>query len=187
MDQSGQEFSDKGIVEYILKGNKDAYTLLVEKYKDVLYRISISAVCDCDAAEDITQEAFLIAYKNLLRLNNPSSFKAWLIGITRNLCRDYKRKQIDAPISLDYLSEQAIEIPEQKKTNEIDKDLFSLVKKTIMGLPENYREIMLLRYNDDTSYEKICEILGISMSAVKSRIYHAKKEIIKKLEKEGII
>ena len=82
MAQSMDNLLDKEIVERVIVGDKDLYGVLVDRYSGLVYRLALNILADCDAAEDVTQEAFMIAYENLQCLGNPSSFASWIAVIT---------------------------------------------------------------------------------------------------------
>jgi RNA polymerase sigma-70 factor (ECF subfamily) len=179
------DLSDKQLVERVIGGDKASYGALVDKYSNLVYRRALTLVKDCDAAMDVTQQSFLIGYESLDRLRNPSSFAQWIAGITKNLCRGVQKERKDTPLSLDALAEVGIEPGDPGTINLQEKELTEALSRIINGLGEKYREVLDLRCTRDFSYEKIADFLGISMSAVKSRLYHAKKEILKKLKREG--
>lgn len=177
--------SDKQIVEKVTNGDKGAYGVLVDRHGNLVYRLALNILRDCDAAMDVIQEAFTIGYESLDRLKNPSSFASWIAGITKNLCRHVQKERKNSPLSLDHLADIGIE-PGGPGTPDLgEQELLLAMRKVIGRLPETYREILELRCSTDFSYQKIADFLGISMSAVKSRLYHAKKEILKRLKKEG--
>ena len=185
MAQSMNNLSDKQIVERVISGDKESYGLLVDRHGHLVYRLALNILRDCDAAMDVTQEALTIGYESLDRLRNPSSFASWIAGITKNLCRHVQKERKNTPLSLDHLADIGIEPGDPGTVDLAEQELLLAMRKVIGRLPETYREILELRCSEDFSYKKIADFLGISMSAVKSRLYHAKKEILKRLEKEG--
>jgi RNA polymerase sigma-70 factor (ECF subfamily) len=185
--QSMNDLSDKQLVERVIGGDKASYGALVNKYSTLVYRRALTMLKDCDAAMDVTQQCFLIGYENLDRLRNPSSFAHWIAGITKNLCRGVQKKQKDSPLSLDALAEVGIEPGDPGTIDLQERELREALDRIISRLREKHREVLDLRCTRDFSYEKIADFLGISMSAVKSRLYHAKKEVLKKLKREGWI
>jgi RNA polymerase sigma-70 factor (ECF subfamily) len=177
--------SDKQIVEKVANGDKESYGVLVDRHGSLVYRLALNILRDCDAAMDVMQEAFMIAYETMDRLRNPSSFASWIAGITKNLCRHVQKERKNTPLSLDYLADIGIEPGDPGTVDVADKELLLALRSTINKLPQMYREILDLRCTKNFSYQKIAEFLSISMSAVKSRLYRAKKEILKRFKKEG--
>ncbi|MFB3896187.1 MAG: RNA polymerase sigma factor [bacterium] len=176
------KLTDQQIVEQVLAGNKDSFGLLLDRYQNLVYRLAVGILKDCAAAEDAAQEAFMIAYQNLDTIRNPAAFGAWIAAITRHHC--FKLVQKEAAIYLDDI-EQLPAIDESEDI--LDKEQKMMLRKVIESLPAKYREIIDLRYFEGCSYLELSSFLGISMDAVKSRLYHAKKEMIKLLQKEGLV
>jgi len=83
-----EQISDREAVTQVLKGDKESYGILLERYKNLVYRVALNALGDCDQAEDVVQETFMRAYQNLERLHNPDIFGFWLSGIAKNICRN---------------------------------------------------------------------------------------------------
>ena len=185
--QSMDNLSDRQIVELVIRGDKESYGLLVDRHGNLVYRLALNILRDCDRAMDVTQEAFMIGYETMDRLRNPSSFASWIAGIAKNLCRHVQKERKNSPLSLDYLADIGIEPGDPGTLDLAEKELLLAMRKTIAKLPQKYREILDLRCTENFSYQKIADFLGISMSAVKSRLYHAKKEILKRLKKEGLV
>lgn len=142
---------------------------------------------DCNNAEEVTQETFAVAYENLDCLRDFSSFGAWVRTIARNRCYRIAKERRKQPISLDYLAELGIEPASSSDDSAISKEAASELRKIVQKLPGKYREIIDLRYAQDFSYKELSGFLGISLSAVKSRLFHAKKLILKQLKRRGLL
>jgi len=179
--------TDEMYVERAVCGDQNAYGALVRKYQNMVYRLALSIIGDCEAAEDVAQETFLRAYESLPRLQKPASFAAWIAGIARNLCRNLLRKRKNTPLSLDYLAELGHEISAPGETPDHRIELFEAMRRIIAEMPPKYREVLDLRTAEEYSYNEIADFLGISLNAVKSRVYHAKAEVLKRARKEGLI
>ena len=78
--------TNQQIIEQVLNGNKESFGLFLDRYGNLVYRLAVSILKDCDAAEDAAQEAFMIAYQNLDSLKTPAAFGAWIAAITRHHC-----------------------------------------------------------------------------------------------------
>ena len=91
--QSMNQSPDTYLIEQIIKGDKNSYQPLVERYKGLVYHTALRMLGDFDSAEDAAQEAFILAYKNLGRLKNVDNFAPWLAGITNNVCRTIQRER----------------------------------------------------------------------------------------------
>ena len=187
MAQSYEEFSDKELVELVLDGNKYLYGELFNRYKDLVYRHCLMIIGDNDMALDALQESFLTGYKSLDRLRNPEKFAFWIAGIAKNICLNLKRKFDSRMISLDSIVDKGIEPSSSGDDSLFDPELIQKVRKIMATLPKAHREIIELFYVKNISTKQIANFLGISLSAVKSRLFHSRKIILKLLKKDGAI
>ena len=179
-----KQYSDKQAIDEVLGGNKEAYGLLLDRYKNLVYRIALNFLEDCEQAEDVVQETFLRAYKNLERLHNPDLFGFWLSGIAKNICRNIYREHKKAMISMDHLKEVAL--LDTGANNPLNKsELIEAIRKAILVIPEKYKEILQLRYVEGYSCKSIAGFCNLSKSAVLVRLYRARKQVMKILKKEG--
>jgi RNA polymerase sigma-70 factor (ECF subfamily) len=179
-----EQVSDRQAVQRVLQGDKEAYGILLERYKNLVYRTALNSLGDCDQAEDVVQETFLRAYQNLERLHNPDLFGFWLSGIARNICRNIHRDQKNALVSMDHLKDvELAEIPQENPFNKTE--LVQALRKAILLIPDKYREILELRYMEGYSCEGIASFCQLSQGAVLVRLYRARKQLMKILKKEG--
>jgi RNA polymerase sigma factor (sigma-70 family) len=178
---------DKEIIAAVLDGDKESYGILVDRYENLVFRLALRRLGDADMAEDIAQEAFLQGYQHLERLKNPASFASWISVITRNLCANIVRDRKLSTVSLEYLAETGIDPADEAKTPEYDKEMILAIRKLISKLPEKYREVVELRYAEEYSCNKIASFLDISVSAVLSRLFYARKRLLKMLKEEGLL
>ncbi len=179
------EMSDKQAVEQVLNGDKEAYRFLLERYKNLVYRLAFRMLGDCDMAEDVVQEAFLIGYQHLERLRNASAFASWIAAIARNVCGNLMREKKITSVSLDYLTESGMEPSLPANPPKEDAELLKALRKAIAKIPDKYREIIELHYTEDYACEKIAAFLNLSRGAVLTRLYRARKHILNVLKKEG--
>lgn len=170
MEREDQEF----IKEYLL-GDQEAFRVLVEKYTPSIYNFSRRFV-GLDYADDITQDIFIKIWKNIKRFDvDRASFKTWIFTITRNTITDYlrKRKMINFS-SLDnereFFTDNIVDeeiLPDEVLVKLEDKELLnSLIDK----LPNNYKEVLILYYQEDMTFKEIGELLDKPLNTVKS--YH---------------
>jgi len=167
-------FIHKDLVEKSKKNDRSAQYRLYELYVDAMFNIGIRMLSSKEDAEDVVQESFVHAFKNLHSFRYESTFGAWLKRIVVNRSINFlKLKKIDiAPIEDHdyYLKEESIE---QVSTTDIQK-----VKKGIELLPNGYKQIINLYLIDGYDHIEISEILGISNSTSKSQYHRAKKKLI---------
>ena len=179
--------SDSEFVKKALEGNIASFGTLVERYKNRVYNVACRILNNAEDAEDISQEAFVSAYKSLRQFDIQKKFGPWLFRITANLCIDFLRRRKYQSVSLDengaYLDDDnTIQIPDkspspQKLTE--NAELKEIMEETIAELPPKYRITLMLRYIEDYTYSEIADALDTSVDTVKTHI-HRGREILKK-------
>lgn len=136
-------------------------------------------------AEDLAQEVFIRTFSVLDRYNPSYPFSSWLFRITSNLCIDFLRKEKGGKVSLDKPVEGSDgEMPRQlpskaaQPDREVEsKEMVTALEEAINRLPEHYRVIVLLRHQEQLTYEEISDNLGIPLGTVKARIHRARSFI----------
>ncbi|MFW5867535.1 MAG: sigma-70 family RNA polymerase sigma factor [Armatimonadota bacterium] len=174
-------------VERARKGDRAAFGLLVDEYKDKIYNYVARMLNDPSEAEDVTQEAFVRAYKSLPRFRGASSFHTWLYRIASNLAIDVvrKRKRQDPTFSLDEPlesddGEYERELPDESGGPEdrtSTRETRVAVRRAIMDLPEKLRDVMILYELQGETYDDIADILDVPLGTVKSRLFNARNRL----------
>lgn len=175
------------LVERARQGDRTAFGQLVNEYKDKIYNYVARMLNDPYEAEDVTQEAFLRAYKSLPRFRGASSFHTWLYRIASNLAIDVvrKRKRQDPTFSLDEPlesddGEYERELPDETGGPEdrtSTRETRVAVRRAIMDLPEKLRDVMILYELQGETYEDIADILDVPLGTVKSRLFNARNRL----------
>ena len=171
------------LIKQVLTGQRECYRPLVEKYQKKIFLLACSMLGNPSEAQDMAQEAFLLAYKNLRDLKDRLKFGPWLYGITRNLCYAALRKKRIEPTSLEEISEH--EIPDNVvrmwPADEQGTDLRSALLSKLEALPERYRVLLNLKYLEDCSYQEISEMLDLPVDLIRSRLFEGRR-----LLREGV-
>ena len=183
------------IIKQVLGGDTAAFEELVLSYQDKMYSLSLRMTGNQEDAYDMTQEAFLKAYTNLANFRGDSKFSVWLYRLTSNVCIDFLRRRKRKPISsLTYINEdnepQDLELPDERfvpDTIAERNELREAVAHGMDSLPEEYRQILVLREINGLSYNEIGEALNLEVGTVKSRIFRARKRLVEILMKDGNI
>ena len=169
-----KEESETILVQAALNGDSESFSRLCERYYSAVVAIAYSHLCDRSLAEDVAQEAFLVAFRDISRLKNASHFGRWLAKISRNIANDMaKARRRDMLIP--------IQDCDSVSNDKDEKDNVDVVRRIISELPVKIREVIYLRYYEKMSYRQISNMLGISEEAVNGRLRRAKKTIAKKL------
>lgn len=185
--------SDAALMLRVREGDREAFETLVVKYRQPVLNFVARTVQDATEAEDIAQHTFVQVWKSAARYQMSARFSTWLFTIARNLCLNEIRRRSRHPAdSLDATVEDNGE--EQPSRQHADRsaasaaevlhqsELFDKVNLAIGTLPENQRTALLLCREEETSYEEIAQILGISLSATKSLIFRGRETLKQKLK-----
>ena len=183
------ESTDKELVKRVQKGEKGAFDLLVLKYEHKIVNLVMRYVRDPELALDISQEAFIKAYRALPRFRGDSAFYTWLYRIAVNTAKNYLAAQRRRPMDI----ELDLQDPEQyglhAKLKESDtpeglalsQELQDTLERAIAALPDDLRQAIILRELDGMSYEEIAQTMECPVGTVRSRIFRARDAIGKKV------
>ena len=171
-------------------GNKEAFSELVEKYQKPVFSVCYRMLGTPTAAEDAAQEAFIRAYLALDRYDTERSFATWILSIASNYSIDQLRKKKVTILSMDSDKHAWLAPPDPGPSPEkaaLDKEKNALVQAILADLTETDRAAVILQYWHDYSYEEIAETLDLSSSAVKSRLFRARKLMAEKWQEMQLI
>jgi len=166
-------------IAQVLRGDVDAFRLLVERYQDSIIRFASSLLGDRHIGEDVAQEVFFAAYKKLASFDPArSNFSTWLFSIARNKCiNEMKKKKV---ISTRKLPER---ITTQESSGELaSQELFAELDKALQSLPGRQKRAFILAEFENIPYHQIAQVEGVRIGTVKSRINRAKKKLRVMLE-----
>ena len=176
---------DAKLIQRVLDGDDTAFSALVKKHQKPVHALAWRKTGDFHVAEEITQDTFLKAYQNLSTLKEPQKFAGWLYVIATNYCKMWMRKKRLSTQSLEDTSSAELEnatysgyvIAENERTTaEAQREV---VKKLLAKLQESDRIVLTLYYLGGMTYEEISEFLGVSVSAIKNRLYRARQRLKK--------
>jgi len=182
---------DQQLVERAQRGDKLAFGLLVEKYQRKLARLISRLVRDPGEVEDVTQEAFIKAYRALPSFRGDSAFYTWLYRIGINTAKNYLVAMgRRAPTSTEVEAEEAEgydggELLREISTPEsllLTKEIAGTVNQAIEALPEELRSAIQLRELEGMSYEEIAKLMDCPVGTVRSRIFRAREAIAERLK-----
>ena len=181
------------VIQRVIDGDKNAFEDLVLANQKNVYNLALKMTKNDEDALDISQEAFIKAYRNLGNFRGESKFSVWLYRLTYNICIDFLRKKSkEKVISLDFEDDSGdaspIEIPDVRDLPEdsmIRREVRKTVSESLSELPQKHREILIMREINGMSYEEISEILMVSVGTVKSRIARARVSLAEILVKKG--
>ena len=173
--------ADGYIINKCLNGEPEAYGVLVDRYRASMFALAYSKLCNFEDAEDVTQDAFILAYKNLRKLKQYDSFHTWLYSITSNLCKKLKIRQSRLPDS-EFIEDQHPGIMGRASMNSYREDMaMESIHEALDSLPKMYREVLTLHYLGGMSSDEIAEALGASPGAIRQRLIRARAQLRKEV------
>ena len=178
---------EKTIIMRCQQGNKQAFGILVKKYMKQAYFTALGLVGSHEGALDLSQEAFIRAYRAIDKLNVEQKFFTWFYQILRNLCFNYLRDSARHARSFSEIGEQVIsniidksqDASQKVEQNEIKEALW----KAMSELKPQEREIIILKDFQEMSYKEIAKTLACPVGTVMSRLYSARQALKNKLER----
>jgi len=186
----GDREVDQQLVERAQRGDKHAFELLVGKYQRRLGRLISRFVRNAAEAEDLTQEAFIKAYRALPAFRGDSAFYTWLYRIGINTAKNHLLAQgRRAPTSTSFDAEEAEEFEDASLLHEVatpenelmSKQVVAVVNDSLQQLPEDLRMALTLREIEGMSYEEIAAVMNCPIGTVRSRIFRAREVVANNL------
>ena len=189
------DYSDEQLINMSINGDNSAFGILIERYQNKAYAISIKIVQNHDDALDCVQDSFIKAFKNLKQFNFQSSFNTWLYRIVTNtsldLLRKNKRYQNDIPIVIPIAEnedEYFIQIEDSKADVEnitISNETIRAVRAAINELSEDFKKVIILFEIEQLSLLEVADILKVPVGTVKSRLFRARDKLASILKEKG--
>ena len=153
---------DRKIIERVLKGDTEAFNLLVRQWEKPIYNFIVRMIGNRDEAMDLCQDAFMKAYRELGTLKDLDRFSAWLYRIAHNTCFSRLRKD---------QGKTFVELEPEIRASRMPIESRLAVEKALQELPEEQREVVVLKVFQDLKFEEIAAIQDAPVSTVKSRLY----------------
>lgn len=165
-----KEVSERELLEVVQKGDKEAYGVIVKRYMYSAYYVALGFVRNQQDALDVSQDAFIKAFRKIKMFDTSMPFFPWFYRLLRNLCIDHlKRKNRMHAIPLQDIQVIAVE----KEDRELKETLWKGIEK----LTFEQREVIILRYFQQLSYAEIAELVGKPLGTVMSSLFYAKKKL----------
>lgn len=183
--------SDEELVEAFQQGDSSAFDQLVSRWDRKIQGAIYRMVGSGEESRDLCQEAFLKAYRGLSGFKKEARFSSWLYQIAVNVCRDRMRRQRGKTVvSLDEMS-NAGELPFKGTAPSALElmeagDLSRTVAAAVASLPEEQREVIVLKEYQDLTFLEIAEALDVPVSTVKTRLYRGLTQLRQRLMRQGI-
>jgi RNA polymerase sigma-70 factor (ECF subfamily) len=185
--------SDALLVKNYIAGDENSLSILISRHQSKIYGFIYSKLSDRDIADDIFQDTFIKVIKTLKSnsYNEEGKFLPWVMRISHNLIIDYYRKNKKMPMFREtedfsifsIMSDNVPNIESQLITSQVESDL----RKLIEELPEDQKEVLVMRMYQDLSFKEISELTGVSINTALGRMRYAIMNLRKVIDKHQII
>jgi RNA polymerase sigma-70 factor (ECF subfamily) len=176
--------SSADLVTRVHQGDSEAFRLIFERYSRPVISFIYDMVNDRGLAEDLTQETFVRAYRNLRTMRAETKLSTWLFGIARNVARESLRARERTNRHVDLSDKSVTELSDDKPVpveGLLSKELNELIRRSLSALDEDKRLVFTLKVLHQCSYEEIAEITGFSLAKLKTDLHRARAEMRKRI------
>ncbi len=186
---SASSEEDRTLVERALTGDQHAYQLLMEKYRDPIYHHVYRMVRDKQEVNDLVQESFIKAFDSLSSYSAGFAFSTWLYKIATNHTIDYLRRKrlptfsIDQPLETGdgEIEYEVSDVTYRPDRHIVDDQRRNLIQEAIDALPQKYHRVIVMRHQQEKSYDEIARELDLPLGTVKAHIFRAREMLYKYL------
>jgi RNA polymerase sigma factor (sigma-70 family) len=177
---------DAALVELILGGEQELFSVLVERYKDAVQNLAYRMLGNVTEAEDITQETFVRAYTQLSTYKAMHKFSTWLLSIASHLSIDQLRRRRFLALPLEDVPflEWIVDGGTSPEQSALQGEQQDEIQTYLQQLPGKYRAVIVLRYWYDFSYEEIAGALGLTPALVKARLHRARELLARYIQQK---
>jgi len=179
-------------INLIIEGNTNAFNILVDRYKDLVFSLALKMVKNREEAEEVAQDTFIKVFKSLSKFKGDSKFSTWIYKVTYNTCLDRlkKTKREQQVVSIDDFNTNQIKSIDNALDKMEDKEREKAIQDCINLLPSDDAFLLTLFYFEEQSLEEIAKVIGLTANNVKVKLFRSRKKLTtilkEKLEPEII-
>jgi RNA polymerase sigma-70 factor (ECF subfamily) len=174
--------TDAAAVQRVRGGDREAYRILVVRYRDLLFRRALALVGDADTAADIVQATLVGGFAQLSKLRDDGAVGGWLYRMCTNACRDHLKSVRRRDVPLQDATDAVLQARERADAPLERRHLRGALLAALRQLSEEQREAFLLKHVEEYSYEEMSKLLGASVPALKMRVHRARDALRSALE-----
>jgi len=176
--------TDEELLDGILSGSFEDFSLFVNRYKDMVFRLCYSIIRKKEDAEDVAQEVFIQVFKSIEQFRKESKISTWLYRVSVNKSINYKKKNkrynfLDLVENSFFISNNSNEIQDSVINEDLENIKSKILFQSLEKLPDSQKTAFLLHHQEGLSYHEISDVLGTTHSAVESLIHRAKQNLNK--------
>ncbi|WP_409206391.1 RNA polymerase sigma factor [Flavobacterium sp.] len=171
--------NDQYYINQIIEGNSNAFAVLVDRYKDLVFTLSYKMVKNREEAEEISQDTFIKIFKSLNKFKGESKFSTWVYKITYNTCLDRlkKNKKENSVVYIEDFSEHQVKAIETVFDTIDEKERNQRIQDCLLLLPSEDAFLLTLYYFDDQSIEEIAKVVDSNANNIKVKLFRSRKKM----------
>lgn len=171
--------NDNIIIEKVIAGDTNTFTVLVDRYKDLVFTLALRMMKNREEAEEVSQDAFIKVYKSLDKFKGDSKFSTWIYKVAYNTCLDRlkKNKRHQNTVTIDEFTEHHIKTLDNALDMMERDEKKTAIKRCLELLPSEDSFLMTLYYFEDQSLEDISKITGLTANNVKVKLFRSRKKL----------
>ncbi len=171
--------NDQILINQIVEGDTNSFTILVDRYKDLVYTLALRMLKNREEAEEVAQDTFIKTYKSLHKFKGDSKFSTWIYRVAYNSCLDRikkNKKHLNNVEINEFTAHQVVSIDNALDKMEINEEK-EAIKRCIDKLSEEDSFLLTLYYFDDLSLDEISKIVGITANSIKVKLFRCRKKL----------
>ena len=178
--------NDQHYIDKVLQGDANAFAVLVDRYKDMIFTLAQKMIKNREEAEEVAQDTFIKAYNSLSKFKGDSKFSTWIYKVAYNTCLDRlkKNKKEDNNISIDEFSAHLIKTMDNALSALEDKERKQTIQNCLNLLPSKENFLLTLFYFEDQSLEEIGKVMNINANNVKVKLFRSRQKLAVILKKQ---
>ena len=171
--------NDQIIINQILEGDTNEFALLVDRYKDLVFTLTLRMLKNREEAEEVAQDTFIKVYKSLQKFKGDSKFSTWIYKVAYNSCLDRikKNKKHYNDVAIDEFTMHHLKAVDNVFETMVENERNEAIKECLNLLPSDDSFLLTLYYFEEQSLEEIADIIGLTANNVKVKLYRSRKKL----------
>lgn len=171
--------NDQIIINQILESDTNAFTVLVDRYKDLVFTLALRMLKNREEAEEVAQDTFIKVYKSLQKFKGDSKFSTWIYKVAYNSCLDRikKNKKHYNDVAIDEFTMHHLKAVDNVFETMVENERNEAIKECLNLLPSDDSFLLTLYYFEEQSLEEIADIIGLTANNVKVKLYRSRKKL----------
>lgn len=180
------KLSDQHYINQIIRGDTNVFSVLVDRYKEMIFTLALKMIKNREEAEEVSQDTFIKVYNSLNKFKGESKFSTWIYKITYNTCLDRlkKNKKEDSTISIDEFSDHLVKTMDNALSVLEEKERKQTIQNCLNLLSREENFLLTLYYFDDQNLDEIAKIMDINSNNVKVKLFRSRKKLAVILKKQ---